>query len=111
LAALIVETGTAIDSGPSEFGRTESAHWKYASIVSGRDDLHIGAIGRAVTWDVPGCPGVWNRFLVDFANNTFMNSHRNAKFMKVFTRERNPLYGTRTWKCSRKQMPACTKVP
>ena len=28
-----------------------------------------------------------------FANKTFANRHRNAKFAKVFTRERNPLYG------------------
>ena len=50
LAALIVETGIAIDSGPSEFGRAESARWKWEQLA------------RAVTWDVLGCRGVWNRF-------------------------------------------------
>ena len=29
-----------------------------------------------------------------FVNKTSVNRHRNAKFMKVFTRERNPLYGS-----------------
>ena len=28
-----------------------------------------------------------------FAEKTFANRHRNAKFAKVFSRERNPLYG------------------
>jgi len=33
-------------------------------------------------------------FRLSFANKTSVNRHRNAKFVKVFTRERNPLYGS-----------------
>ena len=39
-----------------------------------------------------------------FVDKTFMNRHRNAKFTKVFTCERNPLCG----KCMYVCMYVCT---
>ena len=44
-----------------------------------------------VTWDIPVCRGVQNWFQVEFAN-----LHRSTKFAKVFTRERNLLYGSQS---------------
>ena len=51
----------------------------------------MGAIGMSC---YVGCPRMSQCLepIVDFANKTLMNRHRNVKSAKVFTRERNPLY-------------------
>ena len=72
-----------IDSEPSGSGSADSTRWKYLYIVPSFKvdfDLHLHSIGH-----VP--------ITKKFTENIFADSRKVAKFVKIFSLEKIPLYG------------------